>query len=61
MLDLLAEGFSNPDIADRLFVTESTIKKRLTRIYEKIDVETRTQAAVWMWANGLHTPAEETA
>ncbi len=53
VLDLLADGCSNPDIASGLFVTESTIKKRLTRIYEKLGVETRTQAAVWMWANGL--------
>ncbi|MEM1116445.1 MAG: response regulator transcription factor [Bacteroidota bacterium] len=56
VLDLLAEGLSNPDIADRLFVTESTIKKRLTRIYEKLEVETRTQAAVWMWTHGLAGP-----
>jgi LuxR family maltose regulon positive regulatory protein len=39
----LEQGFSNKDIADRLFVTEGTVKVHLRHIYEKLGVRTRTE------------------
>jgi GAF domain-containing protein len=46
VLILIASGLSNPDIADRLVVEISTIKKHINHIYSKLGVETRTEAIV---------------
>lgn len=43
---LLADGKSNKEIAEELFVSVNTIKTHVLRIYEKLDVQNRTQAAV---------------
>jgi NarL family two-component system response regulator LiaR len=44
VLQLVAEGLSNQEIADRLFVSLNTIKTHSGRIFEKLDVKRRTQA-----------------
>jgi NarL family two-component system response regulator LiaR len=44
VLELLAEGGSNHDIAKRLFVSTSTVKSHLVSLYRKLDVSRRTQA-----------------
>ena len=44
VLQLLAEGLSNKDIAGRLVVAPSTVKQHLRNIYGKLDVHSRTQA-----------------
>ena len=44
VLVAVAEGLSNQQIADRLFVSLSTIKTHLQGIYGKLDVKRRTQA-----------------
>lgn len=44
ILDLLAEGLGNKDIAKQLMVSEATIKSHLTHIYTKLDVDTRAAA-----------------
>jgi predicted ATPase/DNA-binding CsgD family transcriptional regulator len=46
VLTLLAAGLSNREIAERLIVAESTIKKHITHIYDKIGVTSRTQVIV---------------
>ncbi|MNS58906.1 Transcriptional regulatory protein DegU [compost metagenome] len=43
---LLAEGLDNRQIADRLILSEKTVKNHLSRIYEKLKVANRTQAVV---------------
>jgi len=45
VLQLLADGLSNREIADRLFVTVGTVKWHAHNIYGKLDVQNRTQAA----------------
>ncbi len=45
VLRLVADGFSNRLIAERLFVAEGTVKRHIHNIYEKLDVGSRTQAA----------------
>jgi LuxR family maltose regulon positive regulatory protein len=44
VLQLLAGGLSNKEIADRLVVAPSTVKQHLKNIYSKLDVHSRTQA-----------------
>ncbi len=46
VLYLIAEGMSNKDIADQLFISVNTVKTHVLRIYEKLEVQNRTQAAV---------------
>jgi ATP/maltotriose-dependent transcriptional regulator MalT len=40
----MAEGLSNQEIAERLFVSLNTIKTHTSRLFEKLDVKRRTQA-----------------
>lgn len=44
VLQLMAEGLSNQEIADRLFLSLNTIKTHSLRLFSKMDVERRTQA-----------------
>ena len=44
VLQLLSQGLSNQEIADRLFVSINTVKTHVARLYEKLDVSRRTQA-----------------
>ncbi len=44
VLQLMAAGHSNAEIAERLFVSLNTIKTHSSKIYEKLDVKRRTQA-----------------
>jgi two-component system, NarL family, response regulator LiaR len=44
VLQLMAEGFSNGEIAARLFVSLNTIKTHIAKLFEKMDVKRRTQA-----------------
>jgi DNA-binding NarL/FixJ family response regulator len=43
-LNLLADGFSNKEIADKLFVSVHTIRNHLYKIYEKLQVHSRIEA-----------------
>jgi len=46
VLALVAEGLSNPEIADRLFIGESTVKTHLLHAFEKLGVGDRTLAVM---------------
>ena len=49
VLNLLARGLSNRDIAEELVITNKTVKNHLSRIYEKIGVHSRAEAiALWL-------------
>jgi len=44
ILELIAAGLSNREIADRLFVSENTVKTHLSRLFDKLSAKRRTQA-----------------
>ena len=44
ILDLMAAGLSNQEIAERLFVSVNTVKTHSSRVFEKLEVRRRTQA-----------------
>jgi two-component system, NarL family, response regulator DegU len=44
---------SNKEIASHLSLAESTIKNRLSLLFEKLDVKDRTQAAIYALSHGL--------
>lgn len=44
---LVSTGLSNKEVADRLFVTEKTVKFHLTNIYKKMNIRSRAQLIVW--------------
>jgi len=53
VLNLVADGLSNPEIGKRLYVSAETVKTHLRRIMEKLVVDDRTQAAVKALRQGL--------
>jgi DNA-binding NarL/FixJ family response regulator len=53
VLALIADGLSNTEIADRLFVAETTVKTHINRIFAKTQSRDRAQAALYAHRNGL--------
>lgn len=46
VLQLVADGASTTEIAERLFISQKTVKNHLAAVYDKLDVDDRTQALV---------------
>lgn len=44
---LVSQGLPNKQVAEKLFVTEKTVKFHLTNIYKKMNVKSRAQLIVW--------------
>src|SRR5690606_13451828 len=57
LLQLVANGLSNKEIASELGLAESTVKNRLSILFQKLDVKDRTQAAIYAMTHGLVTSA----
>lgn len=53
VLTLMADGFSNQQIAERLGIGEKTVKTHVSNVLGKLNVNDRTQAAVYAWKSGL--------
>ncbi len=53
VLQCIAKGFNNQDIAKALTVSEKTVKNHLTNIFRKLNVNDRTQALVYVLRNKI--------
>ncbi|HBQ96683.1 MAG: response regulator transcription factor [Firmicutes bacterium] len=56
VLKLVGEGYSNRDIASRLFISENTVKNHLRNILQKLHFENRVQAAAYAIRRGIVDP-----
>ena len=53
VLRLIAQGMSNAEIAETLYITDKTVKGYVSNILHKLHLADRTQAAVYAWREGL--------
>jgi NarL family two-component system response regulator LiaR len=53
VLHLIANGLSNAQIAERLVISERTVKSHVNNILGKLHVADRTQAAIYAWREGV--------
>jgi DNA-binding NarL/FixJ family response regulator len=49
----VAQGATNQEIADRLYLSLSTVKTHLSKIQEKLRARNRVEIAAWAWESGL--------
>jgi DNA-binding NarL/FixJ family response regulator len=61
VLDLLARGLSNPDICERLVISEATTKTHVARILQKLSLRDRVQAVIYAYETGLIAPGTPSA
>lgn len=55
VLQFVAKGLTNQQIAEQLIVTERTVRTHITNILSKLELENRTQATLYALKNGLAT------
>lgn len=53
VLKLIANGYSNSQIAEELVISENTVKGHVSNILSKLHLADRTQAAVYAWKQGI--------
>lgn len=54
IIEFVASGHSNREIAESLFLSEGTVKNKLSIILQKLDLRDRTQLAIFAWREGFN-------
>lgn len=58
VLHLIADGLNNREIAEKLFISEKTVKTHVSSILSKLGLADRTQAAIYALRRGLYSDEE---
>ncbi|WP_345520958.1 response regulator transcription factor [Nocardioides conyzicola] len=53
VLALIAEGLTNQEIADRVYISINSVKTYIRAAYRKVGVNSRSQAAIWAMQHGI--------
>jgi NarL family two-component system response regulator LiaR len=53
VLKLIANGLTNSQIAEKLFISENTVKGHVSNILSKLHLADRTQVAAYAWQKGI--------
>jgi DNA-binding NarL/FixJ family response regulator len=59
VLDLLVAGLSNPEICDRLFISDATAKTHVARILQKLGLRDRIQVVIYAYESGFVRPGSQ--
>lgn len=55
VVDLICKGMKNKDIADELFITETTVRHHLTSVFNKLEITSRLELVIYAFKNSLVT------
>jgi DNA-binding NarL/FixJ family response regulator len=53
MLQFIARGFSNAEISEALFLSESTVKSHVQHMLDKLDLRNRVHAVIYAYEKGM--------
>jgi two-component system, NarL family, nitrate/nitrite response regulator NarL len=56
VIGLMCEGLKTRQLAERMFISETTVRHHLTSVYDKLEVADRFELVFWAYKHGLATP-----